>query len=474
MEVRVLDANAAYHGVPQEMLMENAGRGVAEAALEHVDFSHCLVLCGPGNNGGDGLVAARHLRAKKKVTVVLAKEPSSPLARTNLRRVKKMGIPVHRYHQEVLQELLDEVDLVIDALLGIGITGALRPPFDALVRALHHSSVPVLAVDVPTGLGNALSVMPDLTVTFHAVKEGMTEDNSGTILVHDIGIPREAEEQVGPGDMVMYPRPPPQSHKGQNGVVLTIGGGPFTGAPALAALAALRTGADLSLAAVPERAQPIVASFSPDLITIPLPGERLQPSHRDMLQPHLDKADAVIVGPGLGTHPESLEAAGEVIDACLSSGCALLVDADAIQVFGEREGRGQTVITPHAGEFAQLTGLSLTDKREERMQAVRQAAAQRDCTLLLKGWVDIISDGRSVKLNHIHHPAMTVGGTGDVLSGIAGALLAKGVPPFNAARMAAFINGTAGNRAFIEKSYGMTASDLLDYIPRVIAEYVDR
>ncbi|HDS59782.1 MAG TPA: NAD(P)H-hydrate dehydratase [Thermoplasmatales archaeon] len=473
-EVRVLDANAAHHGVPQAMLMENAGRGVAEAALENFDFSRCLVLCGPGNNGGDGLVAARHLCPERQVTVLLAREPSSPLARANLRRAKKNAISVHGYSREALLELLEESDLAIDALLGIGITGALRPPFDDIVQTLNQSPVAVLAVDVPTGLGNNLAVEPDLTVTFHDLKDGMTEANSGTILVHDIGIPREAVEQVGPGDMAFYTPFRQRSHKGQNGVVLTIGGGPFTGAPALAALAALRTGADLSLAAVPERAQPVVASFSPDLITVSLPGGHLQPSHLETLRPHLEKADAVVLGPGLGSHPQTREAAGEVIDACLSSGKRLVVDADAIEAFGERNGRERTVITPHAGEFARLTGVSLTDDREERMQAVRRAAEERNCTLLLKGWVDVISDGRSVKLNHVHNPGMTVGGTGDVLSGIAGALLARNVPAFNAARMAAFINGSAGNRALAVKSYGLTASDLLDYIPGVIKEHVDR
>ena len=175
-----------------------------------------------------------------------------------------------------------------------------------------------------------------------------------------------------------------------------------------------------------------------------------------------------MIGPGLGSNEETKAAVGDIIDGCISAGKSMVVDADAIQVFGERECKGNVVITPHAGEFKELTGLSLPSELEERKEIVIEEAHKRHCTILLKGAVDIISDGKGVKLNHIHNEGMTVGGTGDVLSGVVGGLLSKGVPAYNAARMGAFINGTAGNSAFEKKGYGMTASDLLEHIPEAI------
>lgn len=471
-EVRVLDVNAAHHGVPQIHLMENAGRGVAEAVCKHFDISRCLIVCGAGNNGGDGLVAARYLSSTKEVNVILVKPLSSSLTRTNLRRLKKLAVPTQCYDEKVFSTQVADSDLVIDAMLGIGISGPLRPPFDTLVGTINREAQSVLAVDIPTGLGNELCLQPDVTVTFHDVKDGMNAANSGIIEIKDIGIPADAVEQVGPGDMTLYPRPELTSHKGQNGVVLTIGGGPFFGAPALAALGALRTGADLSLVASPEPAQRVIASFSPDLITIPLSGTILHPAQLETISPYFEKADAVVLGPGLGTAKNTHAAVEELIDAVCALDIPLVVDADAIGAFGDRSGGGITVITPHAGEFTDLTGTPLPKDAEDRKIAVRKAAAERNCTILLKGSKDIISDGKTVKVNCTHNEGMTVGGTGDVLSGITGALLSKGASALDAARMAAFINGSAGNILFADRSYGITATDLLDAIPWVIAAYL--
>ena len=471
LEVRVLDTNASHHGVPQATLMENAGRGVAEVVMERFDCRRCCILCGPGNNGGDGLVAARYLSEHCQVDVILVKRPSTRLAQKNLRRVKQLGIPVHYYQAETFKEILQHSDVVVDAMLGIGISGALRPPYDDIAVAMNENDATVIAVDVPMGMGQDVAVEPDLTVTFHAVKDGMTAENSGDIIIHDIGIPEEAVMQVGSGDMAWYPTHGKHSHKGDNGTVLVVGGGPFTGAPALAALAALRTGADLAMVAVPGDAWHPVASFSPDIIARRLDGDVLQPRHVEDLEGLLDRADSIVVGPGLGDAQQTLQAVDALLDRCIERSIPVVVDADAITGMADKTADGAMVITPHAGEFMDLTGTAPSDTLEERMTAVQAAARARRSTILLKGWVDVISDGSTVKTNHAGNEGMTVGGTGDVLSGIAGALLAMGVPAFNAARMAAFLNGTAGNLAFAEKSYGMTATDVLEALPAVIAEY---
>jgi NAD(P)H-hydrate epimerase len=239
----------------------------------------------------------------------------------------------------------------------------------------------------------------------------------------------------------------------------------------MAALAALRTGADLAMVAVPGDAWHPVASFSPDIIAKRLEGAVLQHRHLDDIEVMLDRADSVVIGPGLGDAPQTLQAVDALLDLFIERGIPAVVDADAISGMADKTAGGTMVITPHAGEFMDLTGTAPSDSLEERMAAVQAAARARRCTILLKGWVDVISDGNTTKTNHVGNEGMTVGGTGDVLSGITGALLAMDVPAFNAARMAAFLNGTAGNLAFVEKSYGMTATDLLESLPPVIAEY---
>jgi len=466
-EVRVLDINSAFYGVPAETLMENAGKAVADFASREFKFSNCTVLCGGGNNGGDGLVAARHLSTGFDVKVIMVRDAKTPLARKNFRRVKRAGIPVRRYEKG----METDGELIIDAMLGIGISGELREPYSSISEEVNRSEARVISVDIPTGLGSESAIKPDATVTFHAVKDGMNEKNSGKIFVADIGIPEEAEAAVGPGDMVYYPVPEKNSHKGDNGVVLTIGGGPYAGAPALAAVAALRTGADLSLVFTPEKVRKVVASFSPDIIAIPLDGDVLRTEHVAEIKKVLPRADAIVIGPGLGNDDETKKAVGSIMDECISLNKGMVVDADAIQVFGERKGNGRVVVTPHAGEFGELTGITLPSEPEDRKRIVMEEARKRRCTILLKGNVDIISDGKGVKLNYIHNEGMTVGGTGDVLSGIVGALLSKGAPAYNAARMGALINGTAGNIVFESMGYGMTASDLLMAIPDAIKGY---
>ncbi|MEA2054992.1 MAG: NAD(P)H-hydrate dehydratase [Candidatus Thermoplasmatota archaeon] len=472
MEVKVLDINSAFYGVPPEKLMENAGKAVADIVIKKFRFKKCTVICGSGNNGGDGLVSACYLSKKCHVEIIMVEEAKSSLSRKNLRRAKKLGIPVHKYGDKNLDEAIRKSDLIIDAMLGIGISGDLREPYSLIVKKINDARIPVISVDIPTGLGGKISIKPDVTVTFHDKKDGMTEKNSGKIVVRDIGVPEAAVGSVGPGDMIFYPVPRKNSHKGENGTVLTIGGGPYTGAPALAAMAALRTGSDLSFVFVPEKIWKVVASFSPDIIAMPLEGNFLHTGHVPSIKKFLGKTDAVVIGPGLGSEDETKEAIDDIISQCMSLNKSMVVDADAIQVFGERKCNGNVVITPHAGEFKELTGVTLPHKLEKRKEIVRKEAKKRNCTILLKGAVDLISDGNAVKINNTHNEAMTVGGTGDVLSGIVGSLLSKNVPSYNAARIGAFVNGTAGNFAFEKKGYGMTATDLLEEIPEVLMNYL--
>lgn len=469
-EVKVLDINSSYLGVRTITLMENAGMAVARhVASNFRPGSRVAVVCGKGNNGGDGFVAARHLAETMAVDVVLAEpesEITSTIARGNLERVRNLVKPAAAFDPR-------QYDVIVDALLGVGLEGRPREPYAGLIRKLNESRRRVVSVDVPSGWPSDMLVRPEITVTLHAPKCGMTPKNSGRIVVADIGIPEDAERYCGPGDFVLLPRRKKDAHKGDAGRVLVIGGGPYTGAPAFAGMAAMRSGVDLVFVSTPEPAATPVSIYSPNLIVRPLAGEVLSEEHVETLIGQMRHCDVVAIGPGLGGADETLAAVRQIVKRC---GKPMVIDADAIAAVGGSPGvlRGKTgVITPHAGEFKKLTGKTLPeDDLDRRAEMVRIAARSTGFTILLKGPVDVISDGTRVKLNRVHNDAMTVGGTGDVLMGIVSGMIAQKATPFAAARIAAFTNGLAGNLAFEERSYGLLTTDIIEKIPFVLRRYL--
>ena len=474
-EQRVMDRNAEYFGVSILNLMEAAGRGVAEIARTEFPIKgrRVVVACGTGNNGGDGLVAARHLKDEARVTVLLAKtrkDVATPEARANLER---LGDGIDIVEGTVKSEaLFREADLIIDALLGIGVHGEIREPYATLIREMNKSGKPILSVDVPSGFEATPSVRATMTAALIDAKEGMSEATAGKVHVVDIGFPREVRELVGPGEFLYYPVPRPDSHKGQNGRLLVVGGGPFTGAPAFVGLAAYRIGVDVVHVATPTTAFEPVASFSPNLIVHALPGSRFLKADVGPILEIASGMDAAVIGPGLGASDATKEAIRLLIR---SLNLPTVLDADALTAAGEDLGclagkRG--IVTPHHKEYEVLTGTTLPGDPRVTIEAVKAFAKKSGFTVLLKGAPDVIADGASHRLNKVHNVGMTKGGTGDSLAGICGGLLAKRVPPFIAARMAAFANGYAGNLAFEEKSYGMTTTDLIDNIPRVLKDFV--
>ncbi len=473
-EMHVLDRNAQHFGVSILELMENAGKAVADVARKefHAGGKRVLVVAGTGNNGGDGLVAARHLAKDAQVTVLLARPPdqfSTKEAETNFERLG--GIKVLE-GLDKSEGAMAQADLIVDALLGIGVEGALREPYATLIQEMNASGKPILSVDVPSGFRTASWVKPVATVALHEAKEGMTPENSGAIHVADIGIPPRVARSIGPGEFLLYPVPKSESHKGQNGSLLIVAGGPFTGAPALVAFGALGMGADLVHIATPVIASQVVAGFSPSFIVHPLAGNRLMREDVHIVQELASMANALAIGPGIGEVEGALEAVRGIVRAI---DLPIVLDADAIKAVGMDPAvlRGKrAVVTPHSREFLTLTGRSLPDSPEERAGTVREAAKALGVTILLKGRVDVVSDGARVKFNYTGNPGMTVGGTGDVLCGAVGGLLSKGMEPFDAARLAAFANGYAGDLAFKVKSYGLTAPDVADNLGRVLAEFL--
>ncbi|KPV62181.1 MAG: Hydroxyethylthiazole kinase [Candidatus Bathyarchaeota archaeon BA2] len=486
-EMRALELNSEYYGVSRLQLMENAGRSVAAelASRFKPKEARVVVFCGSGGNGGDGFVVARHLTCFGfKVEVILAGRSADIVdkeARRNwlaLQALKDI-IPLHEVYDSTLIPSL-EADVVVDALLGIGLKGTLRPPILQLVRKINEMKAFCVAVDVPTGINSDSgevfgdAVKADLTVVFHETKPGLTKakEYAGEIIVRDIGLPKEFERFAGPGDVssVVKPRPP-EAHKGDFGRLLVIGGSEvFSGAPALVAFAALRAGVDLTYIAAPEKTARAISSMSPDLITVKLEGEHLNPRNAPTIKRYLETSTAVVMGPGLGLHKETKDAVKEIIKLVGEEKTPLLLDADGLKAFAEFKGKLKCplVLTPHAGEYQILTGKKLPKDLEKRTAEMQKTARELGAVILLKGRVDVISDGKRVKLNFTGNPGMTVGGTGDVLSGIVGTFLAQGADPFEAAVAGAFINGAAGDFVHDEKGYHMVPTDLLEWIPRVM------
>lgn len=485
-EMRALEVNAEYFGVSLLQLMENAGRNVAlEIASRFPREQKIAIFCGLGGNGGDGFVAARHLLSMGfKVSVILAgkgKDIRHEAALKNWRILQSLceSIPIQEVTDSSAIPKVD-AEIIVDALLGTGTKGKLKPPITQIVEYINTLNASKIAVDVPTGidsdtgevLGNA--VKANVTVTFYKAKTGLHNAKKyvGELIVKDIGLPEELEKFAGPGDVFLAKKPRTASaHKGDFGRLLVIGGSEvFSGAPALVSLAALRTGVDIAYLAAPAKTAYAVSSVSPNLITLKLKGNHLSPSNIAVLTPYLEMVDAVVMGPGLGLHTETREFVKACVTAIESAGKPLLLDADGLKAFAEfkRPLKVPLVLTPHAGEYAILAGRKLSESFEERVDQVQETAAELKAVILLKGQVDVICNAKRVKLNFTGNPGMTVGGTGDVLSGVVGALLAQKADAFEAAVAGAFVNGAAGDFAADEIGYHLVATDLLERIPRVL------
>ena len=467
IEARVVDLNSEALGIPGSQLMENAGRLSAEFIMSLSKPSKIVIICGTGNNGGDGAVIARYLdEAGWRVTLALVKLKSNTRTNTSSTNIFKLSSSV-TIIENANPEILASHPFIVDAMLGIGLKAAPREPYATWIRLINASKAKIISIDVPSGLGTELAVKPSITLSMHDSKSGMNADNSGQIEIIDIGIPKEAADFVGPGDMAHYPIPKTKSHKGQNGHLLIIGGGPYTGAPALSAFAAHSIGADLVTIATPESSASVIASYSPNFIVRPLPGKFLGPQHQAMIAEHIEAADAVLIGPGLGREPDTVEAVRKLI-ACIDK--PLVIDADGLFAMSSEEiFKVPTVLTPHTREFGRMGGSQELDEA-----SVYNLAGKLNATIILKKSIDIISDGQHIKKNRTGNPGMSVGGTGDVLAGIVGALLSKGVKPFEAARMGALMSGHSGDLAFQKVGYSLTATDVIACIPTVLSRHLSR
>ncbi|KXB00879.1 hypothetical protein AKJ40_00125 [candidate division MSBL1 archaeon SCGC-AAA259M10] len=491
--MQALEINSDWRGVSRRLLMENAGAQLAKEINERKSPSEAVIYAGTGNNGGDGFVAARHLiNQDVKIVLVLLGRPrdiTTTEAQANWQILSGMegdiDFRIIRDSKDFQNFSEINSDVAIDAMLGTGIRGTPREPVASAIGSFNKLDSYKIAVDVPTGVdpetgevhGNASEC--DLTITFHDSKPGLmgaSEEFVGEIIVRDIGIPITAEKRAGPGDVrLAIPPRDEESHKGQNGRLLIVGGGSrYVGAPALAGLAALRAGTDLVTIALPSRIANIVNSFSPDLITMQLPEEDLIPEAIPKISDQLEDSTAVLIGPGLGLGTRTEDAVIELMETIATDypDLPVLLDADGLKIVSERPDllkESNSIVTPHAGEFEILSGKKLSSKKKERIATVSETAEELRTSILLKAHVDICADEEGkVILNDTGNPGMTVGGTGDVLGGIISAFLSRGVKPFQAAVAGSFVCGLAGDICSEERGYEFTASDVKDNIPNAI------
>ena len=487
-------------GVPSYELMRNAGRAVAEFVLrEYPDQRHICVLCGKGNNGGDGFVAARELDAAgRRVRVLLLGYPAdlkgdAKAAFEEMTLAPALAADEAALSSPEIQTLLCSSDLFLDAVVGTGFQPPLRGVAAALRDRVNALSVPVVAVDLPSGWdadARTFSVegafRASAVVTFTAPKLAHVSGNltgavTGPIVVAPIGSPEEAIASAtgltwaGAAKAITEQPRTPDSNKGLYGHVLVVGGGRGkSGAPAMASLAALRAGAGLVTAAVPESILPLVAAITPELMTLPLQegasGEvaasNLEP---ERLKALTARATVLALGPGMGTEPEEF-----VLGLIQKTTLPLVVDADALNILAKHpdriDGRKRTVVlTPHPGEMARLAGISTKEVQANREPLARAFAAKHNVTVVLKGWRTLIAhpDGR-VAINTTGNPGMAKGGSGDILTGMVAALLAQHPRHVaEAVEAAVYLHGLAADFALREQDeHTLLATDTIGHLFR--------
>ena len=484
-EMRAVDAWAIDEmATPSLDLMERAGAGLARVAAAAAADGPVCVVVGRGNNGGDGLVAARHLREDGHVVTVLAAGPLDDLrgdAAENLERLP--GAPPEPF----AVERLAGAGVVVDALLGTGFEGAPRAPVATAIAAINAQPAPVVACDVPSGVDASTgavegeAVVAAVTATFHGSKLGLHvepgKSHAGAVEVVAIGVPRGAPPPRRAGliserVLDLYPRRPRSGSKFDSGVVVVAGGSAgLTGAPTLAARSAQRAGAGYVQVAVPAAVQQVVELRLLEQMTRGLADAAgaHTPDGVGELVEMAARAGAVVLGPGLGRSAGAVEFARM---AARELPAPLLVDADGLNAHAGRlelfrERSGPTVLTPHAAELARLLELEPEDVERQRLDSARRAAELSGAVVLLKGDDTIVArPGGPVAVSPGGSAALATAGTGDVLSGLVGALLAKGLGPFEAAALGALAHGLAGRAAAeLLGADHVMAGDVIDALP---------
>jgi hydroxyethylthiazole kinase-like uncharacterized protein yjeF len=507
-EMQQLEKVCAKMGLPPETLMENAGKAVAEQVrltLNDISKKHILVLVGPGNNGGDGLVTARYLNEwGANVSVyLLSKRPETD---PNLKLVREREIACIEADQDEiytqLGELLSSADTVIDSILGTGQSRPLKGVFRQVLEAVSiaQSDDPLMhtfALDVPSGLNadtgetDPACLYVNDTITLGFPKTGLFNtsgaERAGQITVVDIGIPSYLADKV-PVELITWdwvasvlPKRPFTANKGTFGRVLVVAGSnQYIGAAYLACMGAMRVGAGLVTLATPASLKPIMASKLTETTYLPLPEAHpgiISSGAAKLVQQELGNYNVLLIGCGIGQDPQ---VAGFIKNILLSSKRAqlpLVLDADALNNLSQTSNWWQqlhddTILTPHPGEMSRLTGVSVDYVQSDRIGAARRAAKEWNKVVVLKGAYSVIAEpAGGCRISPMANPGLASAGTGDVLAGVIAGLRAQGMTAIEAAACGVYLHAEAGEAVRAEMGdAGMIASDLLPILPMVIQE----
>lgn len=510
-QMQALESASERAGVSTDTLMENAGLACANFVRRHMGGAagrFVLLLIGPGNNGADGLVVARHLRRWGTETlcyVVRGRPDHDPKMQDALTYAVGVAYADQDPEHAVLRHWVSRANAIVDAILGAGRYRPLEGAVGEVVGLVneyrsHGQRSSVISIDLPTGVNpdtgeaDANALVADITLALCCPKFGIANfpgaGYAGNITVLDIGLPEEAldgmelpvEWMSGSAAAELLPARPIQSHKGTYGHLLIVAGSRnFVGASVLAANAAHRVGAGLVTLATPESVYPMAASKLTETIHLPLPEDadgRIDAGGARIIRERIGNYSAIAIGCGLGWSAGTASFVEELLlEGESPMGKPAVIDADGLNSLSSCENwaarlHKDAVLTPHPGEMATLTGLPTVAVQSDRLAAASESAALWGNTVLLKGAHSIVAspDGRSSILPFAN-PALAAGGTGDVLTGLIGGLLAQGLNPFDAARLGGFLHGSAGETARSQMGdAGLVASDLLQRIPPLMAE----
>lgn len=495
-EMRRLEMVAVKElGISVRDLMERAGRAVADSATEMLTGGEVVVICGKGNNGGDGFVASRFLCERGlwvKVFTLSPEKDLSSAAADAFKALKDLPLDCRSLTSENLEDFraaLQGTNLVIDAIFGIGFEGATKGLVAEVIKEMNLVSCPVLSVDVPSGLeANTGSVQgacikADRTVTFICPKVGLViypgADFVGELEVAGLGVPeglieRASDVSLSSPDEVrtFLPTREVDVHKKACGRVLVVAGSiGMTGAASLTSLAALRSGAGLVTLGIPGSLNSILEEKVTEVMTVPLPetaSGSLSLEALDPIEELIPSFDVLALGPGLSREAETVSLVLKLVESvCLP----LVLDADGLNALMGRvdilsKRSYPTVITPHPGELAGLFGITAGEVQLDRLQFTRRAAKEWDVVIVLKGARSIVGSSQELVVNTTGNPGMATAGTGDVLTGLIAGLLSQGVEPFKAAVLGTYLHGLAGDIAAQELTeYCLIAGDLLNCLP---------
>ena len=513
-EMRQIDQDTIEGiGIPGIVLMETAGSAIVRSIGQHYPACKRIgILVGKGNNGGDGIVIARQLaHAGRDVHLFLVSPPENFTgeAHINLQIAKNLKLRIEEIptdttpgvEKDASLNYIASCELLVDAILGTGLRGAVRDPIATIISTINNLPIPILSVDLPSGLdadtGNPLGtcVQADRTVTIGLPKRGLLvhpgAELIGKLEVADIGFPEqiiEAQDIKANWTTALQatkwvPRRPAASHKGTYGRVCIVAGSTgMTGAAALASEAALRAGAGLVSLTVPKHLNPILESLLPEVMTLPMPetdAGSLAASATSSILEFAERTKAVLaIGPGLSQNPETVTLVHQLVRENQEQGLGLrmVIDADGLNALAQTKEllsflNEEAVLTPHPGEMARLTNTSIPTLEADRISTAQQFANEHDITLIFKGAPTVTgTPNGDVWINSTGNPGMATGGMGDLLTGIIAGLMAQGVSNERAAALGVYVHGLAGDIAAKKLGmHGLIASDVLKLVPEAIS-----